>query len=88
MTSLPYPVIKLTKDTKFQTATSASVSWKLWLELADFENQKSQRERLSILTHVVEPLDVHPQGLELAAIRHVHDLLGRQIEAMQSQLSR
>jgi hypothetical protein len=66
MNALPYPVIKLTKDTKIQTATNPSVTWKLWLELADFENQKSQRERVLILTHVVEPRDGHPQGLERA----------------------
>jgi hypothetical protein len=85
MTRLPYPIIDLIKDTKYQTATSPAVTWKVWLDLADSADQGIQRERLSILTHVLEPTDGHSQGLELAAIQRVHALLGEQIEAMQSR---
>ena len=83
MPAMPYPVMKLMKDTAYQTPTNRS--WKLWLDLADNENQKFRRESLSILTHIAEPPGEHPQGLELAAIRRVHALLGEQIVAMQSQ---
>lgn len=85
MPTKPYSVTHLTPGTKTQTATSPAVTWQVFLEFADTENQKAQRERLSILTHVTQPDGDDPQGLELAAIRRVHDLLGQQIAAMQSR---
>ena len=85
MTDRPYPIMRLSKGARYRTATHPSVSWKVFLELADIDDRQYQQERLLIETHVPEPRDGHPQGLELAAIRRVHDLLGQQIAAMQSQ---
>jgi hypothetical protein len=59
-------------------------TWRIEMELADTPNVSAQRERLTIVTQVSAPLPDHPQGLELAALRRVRDLLTAQIEAMQS----
>ena len=47
MSRLPYPVMKLEKETAIRTVTSTD--WRLWLRLADTENYKSQSERIDNL---------------------------------------
>jgi hypothetical protein len=83
MATLPYPIMQLRKETAYRTATDTT--WQLFLHLKDTDNQKSQRETVLIYTQALEPADKRPQGLELAALRRVHALLGEQIAAMKSQ---
>jgi hypothetical protein len=49
---------------------------------ADTPNVSAQKEILYIRTQVSPPYSGHPQGVELAALTRVRDLLDKQIQAM------
>ncbi len=77
-----YEAPRIQSQKIFQSPTSKT--WDLWLELSDHGTESLRTEQLIIRTRVSEPLPDHPQGLELAALLHVRDLLTDRIEKMQS----
>ena len=83
MTIGVYEGVHLQSQKIYQSPTGKT--WDLWLDLSDNANESLRTEQLIVRTRVSEPLPDHPRGLELAALRHVHALLGDQIEKMQSR---
>lgn len=65
-------------------AHSNLMEWRYEVELMDTADVSAQKEKLTILTHVGEPFPNHPQGVNLAALRHVRDLLNQEIAALES----
>lgn len=78
----PYAVMRPAKVE--QDLPGHPPSWRCEYILQDTPNESLVRERLLILTHISAPLSDHSPTLILAALLHVHELLGRQIEAMKS----
>jgi len=80
MWTKPYSHLRMLDQMHIQEPKG--VKWRLHMELSDNAKVSAQNERLIILTQVSGPLPNHPQALELAALRHVHALIGEQIQAM------
>ena len=80
--------VRLTKpymeESVIPTVQALPDSYRYGATLADHRDEASQKERLSILTHVPLPLQTGRQGLHLTALLRVRELLDQQIRAMQS----